>query len=197
MVRKVNFEIRVRDLKAVALFAAESDVRYVLLGVRLEINRDGLRLTASNGHILGTIRREVVMEGDDVDIIIPMPVIKSALAAVGKTQEWTALWIEYGDDDSRVYHLGNVGFPPDEGRYPDARRCWPQSVDGKPCFINPRYYALLDKAGKALGVKKPESVTRAWFDSSKAVFEINEELKILMMPLRMGDEMEEKSLPAW
>ena len=75
--------------------------------------------------------------------------------------------------------LAGIPFTPTEGRYPDAQRIWGGEADGKPCVINPEYYARLGKVAKMF-----KSEIGYWYDSEKLYFRLGP-IKGIIMAMRV------------
>jgi len=171
-------KIKVSTLKAIAMFSALKDIRYYLKGAYVQA-KDGIyRITASDGHTLAT-STWLEDPGPEFDVIIPKETLDLVLKACGKSEHITLA------KDGETWSLANIPFTPLDGRYPDTQRVWPdaEKMDGKPCLLNPEYYARLGKIAKSEGVGY-EGIQQWWSDSL-FLFQVGA-IRGIIMPLR-GD----------
>lgn len=113
-------------LKAALTHAATTDVRYYLNGVLFEVDEDGFPwLIGTDGHRLfaGRLDHGQCAQKGPFSIIIPGDVVKRACAIKLNIVPLTAA------PDGR-YVLGDIGFTPVEGKFPDWRRVVP-AIDAK------------------------------------------------------------------
>lgn len=160
------YTINTDTLKAMALFQSDKDVRYFLKGVHFKATGAEYRLTASDGCTLATTTHPA--EGI-AEVIIPSQTIDLALKATGKGKTLKLVI------NGTVHTLAGIPFTPVEGRYPDAQRIWGTEADGKPCAINPDYYARLGKVAKLL-----KSELSYWYDSERLYFRLGPIRGIIM-----------------
>lgn len=163
-------------LKAVALFCAEKDLQQCFLGVHIKADTGTLRLSATNRHTLTTYTQEVDDEElQGLEVIVPKEAVALALTAHKK-----AAYISL-DHNNGNWTLGGIPFEPIAGRWPDAQRAWPSTMDGKPCVVSPAYYSLITKATKHL--KLGDNNFMLWHDTNMIVWEAGP-LRGVIMGLR-------------
>ena len=174
----MEIKIKIATLKSITLFMATKDIRFYLKGANFQA-KDGIyRITASGGH---TLAMSTWLEdpGPEFNITMPKETLDLVLKAYGKSEEVMLA------KDGETWTLANIPFFPIDGRYPDTRRVWPdeEAMDGKPCLLDPEYYARLGKVAKAQGLKNHDICQ--WWSTDKFVFEIGS-IRGIIMPLR-GD----------
>lgn len=99
--------------KAALLFMPSDDVRFYLNGLAVRVDGGDVELTASDGW---TCYRHLIPDYhgvDDVEMIIPQYVVKLALAQARKKKS-AFLELDVGQ-----HFLGDIGFRPIEGKYPE------------------------------------------------------------------------------
>ena len=153
--------IQANVLKTVALFATMKDVRYYLNGLCIEASDKGTFLIGTNGEALAVARisAEAVPPSE---IIIPGAFISNLLKL-----KHSAYAFEFSDgacDTERLrtvieaasgMHVAEI-----DGKYPDWRRvCAPASHRDSHEYFDPKYVALVQKAGETLnGTSKRHAV---------------------------------------
>ena len=140
-------------LKAAARFAADSkDRRETLHGVLVEASSAGVRLVATDGHVLLVVRAPGEPDTDTWTGIIPSNAIKAALAWKGG-KIWT-IFLTPGEPECKLTRVTTgeaVAFVPAPGPFPDYRRVIPQAPDGTASFYDPDLLVRFKRAAEDLG----------------------------------------------
>lgn len=118
-------------LKAIALLAAQQDVRFYLNGVLVEATPFETRLVATDGHKLGVVRFATENEiTSDLSFIVPTSAIDSL--KVGKREMSAPLSIEIDGADYAIVASGvRISFKPVDGKFPHWQRVVPKTLSGK------------------------------------------------------------------
>ncbi len=127
-----QFTLPQADLKTylsrVAFCIASNDVRYYLMGVKLELHDDQLSLAATDGHRLAVASAELETDSTgDIDVIVPRKAVLELLKLLGDEGEVTVLCslthckFIIRDNLTLVSKLI-------EGTYPDWRSVIPQNA---------------------------------------------------------------------
>jgi DNA polymerase-3 subunit beta len=187
--------INIATLKAVNLAASTEETRFYLKGVYVEVTDKTVTYTATNGHILLSLREDSLEPNTLIGAwIIPSDFIKAAKPNK-HTDIATMTTVSGPNDGTRLAFDGTITgmVAPIDGSFPDYRRILPATVDGKPGQYDGNYTAVMAKFAKALGLgyahvhhngDGPAPVT---FNSQQGVFGI-------IMPLRANASTE---TPAW
>jgi DNA polymerase-3 subunit beta len=147
----MEVQISTKHLKAAACCAGAKDVRYYLNGVFAEVRTSEVRLVATNGSILAVLR-DVNLVGENPvfpDVIIPNETVKKALTPKSET-----LTLTY-DPDSKKWTLGDIGFTPIDGKFPEYRRAVPVSSSGEVAQFDPDLCIVFAKIAKILDCNSP------------------------------------------
>ena len=140
-------------LKAAARFAATDpkDQRLTLHGVLVEASPAGVRLAATDGHALLVVRAAADTDTDTWTGIIPIEVVKAALAWKGNKS--LPIILIPGEPECRLTRATGeaVVFAPAPGPFPDYRKVIPQAPDGKPSFYDPDFLVRFKRAAEDLG----------------------------------------------
>jgi DNA polymerase III sliding clamp (beta) subunit (PCNA family) len=150
---ETTFAFPVADLIATYAACSKEETRYYLQGVYVEPRDGGVRLVATNGHIL--LRTDSEGFAPAEPIILSTDVMEKAFKAKGKNP-----WV-YGDtatgiiqvisyDESAEDHprLGVCEFTVIDGTFPDYTRVIPERKSGFECAcFDPNLIATLHKAG--------------------------------------------------
>ena len=139
-------------LKAAARFAADSkDLRLSLHGVLIEASPAGVRLAATDGHVLLVQRAAADAETDTWTGIVPSDVIKAALAWKGN--KTLPIWLIPGEPECRLTRATGEAlvFVPTAGPFPDYRKVIPAAPDGKPSHYDPDFLVRFKRAAEDLG----------------------------------------------
>ena len=140
-------------LKAAARFAAQDpkDRRLALHGVLVEASPAGVRLTATDGHVLLVVRAAGEPDTDTWTGIVPSDVIKAALAWKGNKS--LPIVLIPGEPECRLTRATGEAllFVPAPGPFPDYRKVIPKAPDGKPSFYDPDLLTKFKRAAEDLG----------------------------------------------
>lgn len=156
-----NVEIPVGAFKAVALAAAQQDIRYYLKGMLIEQAKDGLYLVATDGHRMHAMRvRQDVVLPVGAQVIVP----NDAIAKVKPNRQMATLVVELADDlcsGALTYFGDRFTWAAVEGKFPEWRRVLPREakLDGVGASLNTDYLADVAKAAVLMGSKKGEAAT--------------------------------------
>jgi len=143
-------------LKAAARFAAcdPKDKRLSLHGVLVEASPAGVRLVATDGHVLLVARAAGDVDTDTWTGIIPSDMVRAALAWKG--DKTLPIWLTPGEPECRLTRATTgdaLVFVPAAGPFPNYRRVIPQAPDGKPSFYDPDFLVRFKRAAEDLGSK--------------------------------------------
>jgi len=140
-------------LKAAARFAAHNakDRRETLHGVLVEASPAGVRLVATDGHVLLVQRAPADADTDTWTGIIPSDAIKAALAWKGG-RDLPVILIP-GEPECRLTRaMGEaLVFVPAPGPFPDYRKVIPKAPDGTPSYFDPDLLVRFKRAAEDLG----------------------------------------------
>jgi len=139
-------------LKAAARFAADSkDRRLTLHGVLVEASPAGVRLAATDGHVMLVARAAADTDTDTWVGIIPVDVVKAALAWKGNKS--LPIILIPGEPECRLTRAAGEAlvFVPVAGPFPDYRKVMPTAPDGKPSFFDPDLLVRFKRAAEDLG----------------------------------------------
>lgn len=140
-------------LKAAARFAATDpkDARLALHGVLVEASPAGVRLAATDGHVLLVQRAVADADTDTWAGIIPSDAIKAALAWKGG-RDLPVILIP-GEPECRLTRAMGEAllFVPVAGPFPDYRKVIPAAPDGTPSYYDPDLLVRFKRAAEDLG----------------------------------------------
>ena len=143
-------------LKAAARFAAcdAKDMRLSLHGVLVEASPAGVRLVATDGHVLLVQRAAGEPDTDTWTGIVPTDVIKAALAWKGNKS--LPIILLPGEPECRLTRATGeaVVFVPAAGPFPDYRKVIPKVLDGTASFYDPDLLVKFKRAAEDLGSDK-------------------------------------------
>ncbi len=141
----MKFTVQQKNLKAVALAMATTDIRYYLNGVKLEFNGQEARLIATDGHRLHMVIEDRGGElNEPVSFIVPADMVKACCKAKAPKGR-QIVEIEFSIDGQRIEAalpdgstISNTAL---DGRFPDYCRVIPgeSSYECSPSFYNPDY----------------------------------------------------------
>ena len=147
-------------LRAIVQFAADKDeIRYYLIGVLLEADKDSIRLVATNSHMLGALRLPYA-DGDQrtdtlTEAIIPAEFIR-AIKKPGR-REPVAVTVELNGDtvtlrDGEATRTAKLI----DGKFPAWRTIMPRGpLSGKVAQFNTAYLGTFTDARRELGEGLP------------------------------------------
>ena len=140
-------------LKAAARFAASDpkDRRLTLHGVLVEASPAGIRLAATDGHVMLVVRAAGDVDTDTWTGIVPADVIKAALAWKGNKS--LPILLLPGEPECRLTRATGeaVVFVPAPGPFPDYRKVIPAAPDGTASYYDPDLLARFKRAAEDLG----------------------------------------------
>ena len=140
-------------LKAAARFAATDpkDQRLTLHGVLVEASPAGVRLAATDGHVLLVARAAGEPDTDTWTGIIPVEVVKAALAWKGNKS--LPIILIPGEPECRLTRATGEAlvFVEVAGAFPDYRKVVPKEPDGKPSYYDADLLVRFKRAAEDLG----------------------------------------------
>lgn len=203
---KVN--INRNALRAIALFAANDDVRYYLNAVCLQVRKDDVVLVATDGHRIAayrldkakaTAQEEPLLIGD---YILPIAVVKQVKKAGRKDLPFVTVAITepvipeglFAITDGEQTYGGKLV----DAKFPEWLRVGPRSISGKTAQFNGHYVASFHKAIEILSGSSSPMVPVIGHngDSAATVRFSDERFFGMLMPVRASLEPL-KSAPAW
>ena len=174
-------------LKAVARFAATDpkDARLTLHGVLVEASPAGIRLAATDGHVLLVARAAADTDTDTWTGIIPSDVVKAALAWKGFKS--LPIILIPGEPECRLTRATGEAlvFVPVVGPFPDYRKVLPKAPDGKPSHYDPDLLVKFKRAAEDLGSDKGLFGLLPGGDGSGLVYLTGDVVGVIM-PMRAG-----------
>jgi len=172
-------------LKAVARFAASDpkDKRLSLHGVLVEASPAGVRLVATDGHVLLVARAAGEPDTDTWTGIIPSDIIKAALAWKGGKA--LPIWLTPGEPECRLTRATGEAliFVPVAGPFPDYRRVVPKAPDGAVSFYDPDLLTKFKRAAEDLGSEKGLFDLLPGGDGAGLVY-LTDDVAGVVMPMR-------------
>ena len=143
-------------LKAAARFAAtdSKDLRLTLHGVLVEASPAGVRLAATDGHALLVARAAADTDTDTWTGIIPIDVVKAALAWKGNKS--LPIILIPGEPECRLTRATGEAlvFVPVVGPFPMYRKVIPAAPDGIHSHYDPDLLVRFKRAAEDLGSDK-------------------------------------------
>ncbi len=123
----INTKLFCQALNFAAHAASKQDVRYYLMGVRIEWEGDTLEMIGTDGSRLAHIKlRTSLMSDKPVASIIKLEDVKRIVATIGKEQGDVTLNVQ---NEGRTIHIASgyasLNLTSVEGVYPDWRRIVP------------------------------------------------------------------------
>jgi DNA polymerase III sliding clamp (beta) subunit (PCNA family) len=175
-------------LKAAARFAAcdPKDARLSLHGVLVEASPAGVRLVATDGHVMLVQRAAGEPDTDTWAGIVPADAIKAALAWKGN--KTLPIWLTPGEPECRLTRATTgeaVVFVPAAGPFPDYRKVIPKAPSGEASFYDPDLLARFKRAAEDLGSNLGLFDLRQGGDGSGLVY-ISDDAVGVIMPMRSG-----------
>jgi hypothetical protein len=173
-------------LKAAARFAATDpkDARLTLHGVLVEASPAGVRLAATDGHALLVARAAADTDTDTWTGIIPVEVVKAALAWKG--HKTLPIILIPGEPECRLTRATGEAlvFVEVAGAFPDYRKVCP-APDGKPSYFDPDLLVRFKRAAEDLGSDKGLFGLLPGGDGSGLVYLTGDVVGVIM-PTRSG-----------
>ena len=174
-------------LKAAARFAAtdSKDLRLTLHGVLVEASPAGVRLAATDGHVLLVARAAGEPDTDTWTGIIPADVVKAALAWKGNKS--LPIILIPGEPECRLTRATGEAlvFVPVAGPFPAYRKVVPAAPNGKPSFFDPDLLVKFKRAAEDLGSDKGLFGLLPGGDGSGLVY-LTGDVVGVVMPTRSG-----------
>ena len=175
-------------LKAAARFAASDpkDMRLSLHGVLVEASPAGVRLVATDGHVLLVQRAAGAPDTDTWTGIIPSNAIKAALAWKGG-KIWT-IFLTPGEPECKLTRVTTgeaLVFVPTAGPFPDYRKVIPKAPDGTASFYDPDFLVRFKRAAEDLGSNLGLFGLLPGGDGPGLVY-LTEDAVGVVMPIRSG-----------
>ena len=174
-------------LKAAARFAASDpkDNRLSLHGVLVEASPAGIRLAATDGHVMLVQRAAADADTDTWTGIVPAGVVKAALAWKGS--KTLPIILIPGEPECRLTRATGeaVVFVPAPGPFPDYRRVIPKGPSGDASFYDPDLLVRFKRAAEDLGSNLGLFGLRQGGDGSGLVY-ISDDAVGVIMPMRAG-----------
>ena len=174
-------------LKAAARFAATDpkDARLTLHGVLVEASPAGVRLAATDGHALLVVRAAADTDTDTWTGIIPVEVVKAALAWKG--HKTLPIILIPGEPECRLTRATGEAlvFVEVAGAFPDYRKVVPKEPDGKPSYYDADLLVKFKRAAEDLGSDKGLFGLLPGGDGSGLVY-ITGDVVGVIMPTRSG-----------
>lgn len=169
-------------LRAVAVCAGRSDIRYYVNGVHVKCDGVTLRMTASDGHRAATHTEGC---GEPLELIIPIETVEAVFKIHGARVERLALEVH----KNGTCTIGGVNFAPIEGQYPDLKRVWPADPPtDQNVQINPMYYGDIVKMCKALKVNPASYVSTVTYPGTLVFTIQGTNVRGLIMAMRLGKD---------
>ena len=174
-------------LKAAARFAATDakDMRLTLHGVLVEASPAGVRLAATDGHALLVARAAADTDTDTWTGIVPVDVVKAALAWKGNKS--LPIILIPGEPECRLTRATGEAlvFVPVAGAFPDYRKVVPAAPDGKRSYFDPDFLVRFKRAAEDLGSNLGLFGLLPGGDGSGLVY-LTEDVVGVIMPMRAG-----------
>jgi DNA polymerase-3 subunit beta len=174
-------------LRAVSRFAAKKDIRFYLVGIRIESSPLQTRMIGCDGHTLAVHRADA--KGDNQGAwegIIPLDAVNTLLKMkpVHKSLKDEPITLTVSDEgEIRADWCGqSINFRPVDGIYPDYKRAIPRIVSGEAAWYQPEYVQRIEDAAEDLGLSKSYSFRFNGRGSSLAT--IGNDMIVVIMPMR-------------
>lgn len=147
----MQITLPIKELQAVALFAADQDVRYYLNSVAIIDNK----LTATDGCKLIQIELNDSIINDKRELIIPIDMIKVFLKGISGADKKRGECTICYDGHHSLRHINfEVLYIPIDAQYPNIQHIMPTKLAKTDNIsFNWDYVALFGKASKILGNK--------------------------------------------
>ena len=173
-------------LKAAARFTADSkDVRLAINGVLVEASPAGIRLAATDGHVMLVQRAAADADTDTWTGIVPADVIKAALAWKGN--KTLPIILIPGEPECRLTRATGEAliFVPAPGPFPDYRKVIPKKPSGEASFYDPDLLVRFKRAAEDLGSGLDLFGLRQGGDGSGLLYLTDDAVGVIM-PMRAG-----------
>ena len=174
-------------LKAAVRFAASDpkDARLSLHGVLVEASPAGIRLAATDGHVMLVQRAAAEPDTDTWTGIVPADAIKAALAWKGSKN--LPILLLPGEPECRLIRLAGEAliFVPAPGPFPDCRKVIPKKPSGEASFYDPDLLVRFTRAAEDLGSGLGLFGLRQGGDGAGLVYLTDDAVGVIM-PMRAG-----------
>lgn len=190
---ETTFAFPVADLIATYAATSKETVRYYLQGVYVEPRENGVRLVATNGHVL--LRTDSEGFAPAEAIILSTDTMEKAFKAKGKnpwvygdTATGIIQVIDYDPSENEQVRLGVCEFSVIDGTFLNYTRVIPQRKSGSDCAcFDPNLIATLHKAGSVFGKEYTMRLTGEDQNSPMLVdFNHVDHMIGVLMPRRFG-----------
>ncbi len=192
----MQFTIEQKTLSAVSKFAATTDIRYYLVGVKIEYSPHFTRAVATNGHILGIRQEDRKSENiGSGELIIPL----AAIDLLNKTrpQKGQSDDVTVSSDDGKLWRARlastEIAFTAIDATYPEYRRVIPDELSDVPATYDPKYLLAAQKSGETIQKK---ATMRLRQNGQKAGLIRIADLVIIIMPVYRPKE-DLADVPNW
>lgn len=149
-----RIELHRNGVRAALLFAAKQDIRYYLIGLKVEATSEATRVIGTNGHVLGMHHSAQENElAAPTELIVPYRVAAMVKAAPRKR---AAMPVTLESEDGETWTLRDslldfaLTFRPIEGKFPDTIRVIPKETSGVAARYQTKYLALAETANRVL-----------------------------------------------
>ena len=173
-------------LKAAARFAAcdPKNMRLSLRGVLIEASPAGVRLVATDGHVLLVVRAPGDVDTDTWTGIVPSEVIRAALTWKGN--KTLPIILLPGEPECRLTRAtGEAVVFDGGGTFPDYRKVIPKAPDGKLSHYDPDLLVRFKRAAEDLGSNLGLFGLLPGGDGPGLVY-ISDDAVGVVMPIRSG-----------
>jgi DNA polymerase-3 subunit beta len=173
-------------LRAVSRFAAKKDVRFYLVGIRIESNPMQTRMIGCDGHTLAVHRADAKGDNEGAwEGIIPLDAVNTLLKlkATHKSlaNEPITLTVQDAGEIRADWCGQSLNFRPVDGTYPDYKRVIPRTVSGESAWYQPEYLQRIEDAAADLGIGKSYDFRFNGTNSSLAT--IGSNMIAIIMPM--------------
>lgn len=193
-----NYEVIVPfgHLKALKLFSGKKDIRYYLNGIYVEFNKYNTILVSTDGHrLLSTAiyNKETLHGRDTIGAIIPNETIDSLLK-VKSSLNAASISLQVENNIVKKINIVNDAVKletlPIEGKYPDFRRVFPESVSNEVGHYDFSYLNDFTKAAQYIsGNKNAHAILSQNGDKAALVSLDYQDCAGVICPLRNTGEL--------
>lgn len=174
-------------LRAVSRFAAKKDIRFYLVGIRIESSPLQTRMIGCDGHTLAVHRSDAKGDNEGAwEGIIPLDAVNTLLKLKpmhkSLANEPITLTVQDNGEIRADWCGQSLNFRPVDGIYPDYKRVIPRTVSGESAWYQPEYVRRIEDAAEDLGLSKSYSFRFNGRGSSLAT--IGNDMIVVIMPMR-------------
>lgn len=178
-------------LAAAAQFMADSDIRYYLNGMCVEVLPTETRLVATDGHICGVLRWPTKNETIPRELIIPAATVALVCKMKGD-------FVELAHEDGRGWSLDGVPFAPVDGKFPAYRRIIITRPSGEAGHYRADLIARFAKAGKALKRRDQPIIRQNGTNGALVHFYAFDDFIGVLMPMNhFTEKSPDLGFPTW